>query len=191
MGQLYLESLPILAIFSFLLIHKIKMHLTVSGILDPVKRVFLRSDVHFKQCSRQSSGCPSYPPWFLLLIPMPCVSPLTQKKTDLCKPTGCYRRDWVWLLIKDLSASVLFSFGSLILEEASFHPVRMPKQFHGEVDARGKTTCQQPGQTCSVTQSRPTLCDPMDRSRSMGFSRPEYWSGLPFPSACQAWEWTI
>ena len=32
----------------------------------------------------------------------------------------------------------------------------------------------------------PTLCDPMDyslqASLSMGFSRQEYWSGLPFPS---------
>ena len=37
-----------------------------------------------------------------------------------------------------------------------------------------------------VAQSCPTLCDPMDCSlqapRSMGFSRQEYWSGLPFPS---------
>ena len=37
-----------------------------------------------------------------------------------------------------------------------------------------------------VTQSCPTLCDPMDcslqASLSMGFSRQEYWSGLPFPS---------
>ena len=35
-----------------------------------------------------------------------------------------------------------------------------------------------------VTQSRPTLCDPVDcslPSSSMGFSRQEYWSGLPFP----------
>ena len=35
-------------------------------------------------------------------------------------------------------------------------------------------------------QSCPTLCDPMDCSPqaplSMGFSRQEYWSGLPFPS---------
>ena len=29
-----------------------------------------------------------------------------------------------------------------------------------------------------VTQSCPTLCDPMD----MEFSRPEYWSGYLFPS---------
>ena len=37
-----------------------------------------------------------------------------------------------------------------------------------------------------VTQSFPTLCNPMDCSLpappSMGFSRQEYWSGLPLPS---------
>ena len=37
-----------------------------------------------------------------------------------------------------------------------------------------------------VAQSCPTLCDPVDCSPpaplSMGFSRREYWSGLPFPS---------
>ena len=37
-----------------------------------------------------------------------------------------------------------------------------------------------------VAQSSLTLCDPMDCSlpgeASMGFSRQEYWSGLPFPS---------
>ena len=36
-----------------------------------------------------------------------------------------------------------------------------------------------------VTQSCPTLCDPMDVAHqvppSMGFSRQEYWNGLPFP----------
>ena len=31
-----------------------------------------------------------------------------------------------------------------------------------------------------VTHSCPTLCNPM--VESMEFSRPEYWSGLPFPS---------
>ena len=38
----------------------------------------------------------------------------------------------------------------------------------------------------SVAQSCPTLCDPVTVARqaplSMGFSRQEYWSGLPFPS---------
>ena len=34
-----------------------------------------------------------------------------------------------------------------------------------------------------VTQSCPALCDLMDcSSPSMGFSRQEYWSGVPFPS---------
>ena len=37
-----------------------------------------------------------------------------------------------------------------------------------------------------LLQSCPTLCDPIDRSPpgspSLGFSRQEYWSGLPFPS---------
>ena len=37
-----------------------------------------------------------------------------------------------------------------------------------------------------VAQSCPTLCDPWTVARqvppSMGFSRQEYWSGLPFPS---------
>ena len=40
---------------------------------------------------------------------------------------------------------------------------------------------------CLVTQSCPTLCDPMDCSPPgsfcpWGFSRQEYWSGLPCPS---------
>ena len=40
--------------------------------------------------------------------------------------------------------------------------------------------------TCSVAQSWPTLCNPMDCSPPGSsvhrFSRQEYWSGLPFPS---------
>jgi len=31
-------------------------------------------------------------------------------------------------------------------------------------------------------QSCPTLCDPIDPPPSLGFSRREHWSGLPFPS---------
>ena len=39
---------------------------------------------------------------------------------------------------------------------------------------------------CLVTQSCPTLCNPMDcvahqAPLSMGFFRQEYWSGLPYP----------
>ena len=38
----------------------------------------------------------------------------------------------------------------------------------------------------ALLQSCPTLCDPIDGSPlgspSLGFSRQEHWSGLPFPS---------
>ena len=40
--------------------------------------------------------------------------------------------------------------------------------------------------TAKLLQSCPTLCDPIDSSPpgspSLGFSRQEHWSGLPFPS---------
>ena len=40
-----------------------------------------------------------------------------------------------------------------------------------------------------LLQSCPTLCDPVDGSPpgspSLGFSRQEHWSGLPFPSPMQ------
>ena len=45
-----------------------------------------------------------------------------------------------------------------------------------------------------VAQSRPTLSDPMDcvahqAPQSMGFSRQEYWSGVPlsFPKSTNTW----
>ena len=47
-------------------------------------------------------------------------------------------------------------------------------------------------------QSCPTLCDPIDSSPpgslSLGFSRQEHWSGLPFPSPMQEsekWKWSV
>ena len=46
-------------------------------------------------------------------------------------------------------------------------------------------------------QSSPTLCDPIDGSPpvppSLGFSRQEHWSGLPFPSPVhesEKWKWS-
>ena len=49
-----------------------------------------------------------------------------------------------------------------------------------------------------LLHSWPTLCDPMDSSppgfsiRSLGFSRQEHWSGLPFPSMHESekWKWS-
>ena len=50
---------------------------------------------------------------------------------------------------------------------------------------------------CCWVASVPTLCDPMDcsppGSRSLGFSRQEHWSGLPFPSPMresEKWKWS-
>ena len=47
-----------------------------------------------------------------------------------------------------------------------------------------------PGSESEVAQSCPTLCDPWTVAHqappSMGFSRQEYWSGLPFPSPVRA-----
>ena len=48
-----------------------------------------------------------------------------------------------------------------------------------------------------LLQSCPTLCDPIDSSSpgfpSLGFSRQEHWSGLPFPSPMyesEKWKWS-
>ena len=38
------------------------------------------------------------------------------------------------------------------------------------------------GGSMILTQLYPSLCDPMDCSQPMEFSRQEYWSGQPFPS---------
>ena len=52
-------------------------------------------------------------------------------------------------------------------------------------EPQGKPKNARVGQSESeVAQSCQTLCDPLDHQAppSMGFSRQEYWSGLPFPS---------
>ena len=64
-----------------------------------------------------------------------------------------------------------------------------------DIDSPGKNTgvgchfllqCVKVKSESEVTQSCPTLGDPMDYSPpglpSMGFSRQEYWSGVPLPS---------
>ena len=70
-------------------------------------------------------------------------------------------------------------------------PTRLPHPW----DSPGKITgvgchfllqCMKVKSESEVTQSCPTLCDPMDCAfqapPSMGFSRQEYWSGVPLPS---------
>ena len=70
-------------------------------------------------------------------------------------------------------------------------PTRLPHPW----DSPGKNTgvgchfllqCVKEKSASEVAQSCPTLCNPMDcslpGSSPMGFSRQEYWSGLPLPS---------
>ena len=70
-------------------------------------------------------------------------------------------------------------------------PTRLPRPW----DSPGKNTgvgcpfllqCMKVKSESEVAQSCPTLSDPMDCSPpgppSMGFSRQEYWSGVPLPS---------
>ena len=66
-------------------------------------------------------------------------------------------------------------------------PVFWPGELHGVFHLKGRNSQQYNGQSESeVTQLCPTLCDPWTVAHqappSMGFSRQEYWSGLPFPS---------
>ena len=50
----------------------------------------------------------------------------------------------------------------------------------------GKFTVKKEGMHAKSLQSCPTVCDPIDGSPpappSLGFSKQEHWSGLPFPS---------
>ena len=60
----------------------------------------------------------------------------------------------------------------------------------------GKPMCETAAAAAKSLQSCPILCDPIDRSPqappSLGFSRQEHWSGLPFPSPMhesEKWNW--
>ena len=62
---------------------------------------------------------------------------------------------------------------------------------------QGKTAQSCIAAAAKSLQSCPTLCDPIDGSPpappSLGFSRPEHWSGLPFPSPMhesEKWKWS-
>ena len=57
--------------------------------------------------------------------------------------------------------------------------------------------CRYAAAAAALLQSCPTLCDPIDGSPpgfpSLGFSRQEHWSGLPFPSPMherEKWKWS-
>ena len=56
----------------------------------------------------------------------------------------------------------------------------------GQFNSKTAQTCLRAAAAAAAKsiQSCPTLCDPIDGGPlSLGFSRQEYWSGLPFPPA--------
>ena len=71
---------------------------------------------------------------------------------------------------------------------------------HSSILAWEVSWTEEPGRLQFVAkslQSCPTLCDPIDGSHqappSLGFSRQEHWSGLPFPSPMhdnEKWKWS-
>ena len=86
------------------------------------------------------------------------------------------------------------SVTSVVSESVRPHR-RQPTRLLCPWDSPGKNTgvgchfllqCMKMKSESKVAQSCPTLCNPMDCSLpgppSMGFSRQEYWSGVPLPS---------
>ena len=79
--------------------------------------------------------------------------------------------------------SSLLSWASLLGEKNDVRPreeIKMTKTFL--VCKKLVTKWGTSVQFSSVSQSCPTLCDPHQAPPSLGFSRQEHWSGLPFPS---------
>ena len=76
-----------------------------------------------------------------------------------------------------------------------WQPTRLPRLWHSPSKNTGVgchflLQCMKVKSESEVAQSYPTLGDPMDcslpGSSSMGFSRQEYWSGVPLPSPTRA-----
>ena len=115
----------------------------------------------------------------------PCVQCWSLTCTRLCDPMAC----------SPPGSSVQRMLQARILEWVAISFSRGSSQprdpTHVSCIAGGFFTTESPGKppvfNVLVTQSCPTLCDPMDSTAcqallSMGFSRQGYWSGLPFLS---------
>ena len=103
----------------------------------------------------------------------PDSSPLHQLRKDPC-PFVRFKIDW------SASERCIYQMG----------PDDSPAN-SGAIKAAAATTATKSLQSC------PTLCDPIDRSpqapQSLGLSKQEYWSGLPFPSPIhesEKWKWS-
>ena len=97
----------------------------------------------------------------LLQTPVPSRLPHNSEQSSLCYTVGpC------WLSIYSIAVCTCPS-------QVHVHEYPFPSPFPPAAAAKSLQPC-------------PTLCDPVDSSPqaplSAGFSRQEYWSGLPFPS---------
>ena len=87
----------------------------------------------------------------------------------------------------------------------SIHKINSGSSLHSPLETFGLIICWQlaltaaaaAAATAKLLQSCLTLCDPIDGSPpgspSLGFSRQEHWSGLPFPSPMhesEKWKWS-
>ena len=95
------------------------------------------------------------------------------------------RMDWLDLLaVQGALKSLLqhHSSKASILRLSAFFRVQLSHPYM----TTGKTIALNAAAAAKSLQSCPTLCDPIDGSPpgfpSLGFSRQEHWSGLPFPS---------
>ena len=92
-----------------------------------------------------------------------------------------WRRKWqptpVFLFGKPHGQRSLVSYSPKICKESD-----MTERLNMNTDTHKATSAA----AAKSLQSCPTLCDPIDRAHqappSLGFSRQEHWSGLPFPS---------
>ncbi|CAN0170886.1 unnamed protein product [Rangifer tarandus platyrhynchus] len=68
--------------------------------------------------------------------------------------------------------------------------MRVVSSVAATLDTKGRLYAAAAAAAAKLLQSCPTLCDPTDGSPpgspSLGFSRQEHWSGLPFPSPMHA-----
>ena len=125
-----------------------------------------------------------------------CASKYTIKWVKTIHRMGIYCKTYIWWKIKNLVTGVLKKYNSKlggktnnpILRLAKNPNRNFPKEYTQVVQKYMKRCWTSVLIACvryNLLYSCPTLCNPIDcsppGSSVMGFSRQEYWSGLPCP----------
>ena len=109
-----------------------------------------------------------------------------EKQRNPCQDIS-WTRFWKLKIQRTGRKSILFTKEKTIWETADFssETIEARVKWHSMSNAE-RILAQKSATAAKSLQSCPTLCDPMDGSPpgsvSLGFSRQEHWSGLPFPS---------